>query len=120
MSIYPCDIHGQRVRGSLEAVYASLLRGQLRYSRRLRVCPNDLDELLSAHQREWLCLSDDDSIDLGPVCGACGQRFEEASDLQPLFITVYRRGQDREDYFARYCETCAADLANVLGLALVA
>lgn len=118
MSLYPCALHGTRVRGSLETAYPTLLRGGARYSRHLRLCPDHMDEVLGSERLGLAKVGDDDS-DLSPVvCSACGQEGIERSALDPFFVTIYRRGEDQADYYATLCGACGDGAISYLGLGL--
>lgn len=107
MSLFPCDQHGTRVRGPLEAAYLAVLDGGTRYQRRLRLCADCLDTLLSGEGENWGKV-DDETADFAPmVCSACGAKASAPSAMAAFFATIYRRGADRVDYFASFCHDCA-------------
>lgn len=116
MSLFPCQVHGSRISGPLDAIYFGLMRGESRYQRKLRVCPSDLDEILATHAAEWTSVdTDDGSLEI-QVCGACGAAPEGDVRFDALFATVYRRGADRSDYFGRYCPKCSNGVVDTFGL----
>lgn len=106
MSLYACDVHGKRVPGSLESAYPTLLRGTARLTRRVRLCPDHMDSFLGAEHCRLVPIADiEQGVPLG-VCGACGQEGFATSALDSLFVTVYRRGEERSDYFTTLCGPC--------------
>lgn len=112
MSLFPCDIHHGRIRGSLDALYISLLRGADRRRARLRVCSQDLDALLAEHQVEWREVADDDGVDLEfDNCYGCQAEVSAAASWAG-FVTVYRKGSERTDYFTLYCNRCGDESIN--------
>lgn len=118
MSIYPCQVHGARIRGPLDAIYLTLLSSDGRYSRRLRVCPADHLELLAKYEREWSLATDEGPAGDNTMCCACGQTPERGSRVDVFFATSYRKGQDAAEYYAEYCPSCGVDLRDTLGLKL--
>ena len=106
MSIYACDVHGRRVPGSLETAYPSLLRGGVRYSRKLRLCIEHMDALLGSESPRLTAVSDDGEAIALRVCGTCGSELDSTQTADAVFVTVYRRKADRADYFAELCRAC--------------
>jgi hypothetical protein len=116
VSVYPCELHGGRIRGALEAIRVTLLVGQRRYTRRLRVCPADLTELLHTHEAEWEMVSDEG---LGPMASVC--QSPECADAQrdpvsSAFVYVWRRGSPQSEYYGQYCQRHADKLIADFGL----
>lgn len=107
VSLFPCDVHGSRVRGPLEAAYLAVLDGGTRYSRRLRLCADCLSTILSDEDDAWKQVTDDADLRPSLVCSACGEGGDAPSAFSAIFATVYRRGADRVDYFAQECHDCA-------------
>jgi len=100
VSIYPCDLHGARVRGSLDAAYITVLHGSSSHKRRLRVCSTDLSELLDSHSDTWTEAGDDVTEPGVLLCSTCKKECNEpASDL-PVFVTVFARSaESATEYF---------------------
>jgi hypothetical protein len=112
VSIYPCDIHGQRIRGALESFRLTLLRDNSRFSRRLRVCPNDLDSVLGSHDNEWEYVSDEGlQSQQGMFCARCAETPREAR-LVSAFVYVWRRSAPLAEYYGQYCDNCAQQLID--------
>lgn len=106
MSRFPCDVHGRRVSGPLEAAYPSLVRGRVTYFRKMRVCSVDLDSILGSERYGLLEAGDDTEALVTNVCGSCGQRSTGPNSLDSLYLPVYRRGQERQDYYGEFCPSC--------------
>lgn len=116
VSIYPCELHGQRIRGSLEGIRLTLLSRQSRFTRKLRVCPVDMDEVLGRHAEEWELVSDEGlSSESSMHCSRCHDE-PDGSRLVSAFVYVWRRGKAQDEYYGQYCDGCAAELINTYGL----
>lgn len=77
-----------------------------------------MDEVLGSEHIGLARVGDDDA-DLAPlVCSSCAQEGIEPSALDPLFATVYRRGDERSDYYATLCRECGDRVIAELGLGL--
>ena len=118
MSIYRCDGHGSRIDGSLETAYPSLHRGAFSYSRKVRLCPECMDQLLGSESIGLTSIRREDEEFELLVCSACRQNALDESALDPCFVTVYRRNSDRADYFARLCGPCGDGFVERYRLAL--
>ena len=116
MSFYPCDIHGQRIRGPLSAFYPALLSGGDRLQRRMRLCADCLDGLLETYGDKWQLVDAVDAGGLDLLCAGCRNEIESSVDRAAFFATAYRKGAERADYFAAYCNGCASALATSLQL----
>lgn len=112
VSMYPCSLHGKRVIGRLGSIYPSVVHLGARRSRKMRVCNPCLDHLFTQEGKYWIKADIEDDTDPVPLCGSC--RGELGSLVEPyaFFITVYRRGQEREDWFSTYCEGCALNMID--------
>jgi hypothetical protein len=116
VSVYPCDIHGGRIRGALEGIRVTLLDGSSRFTRRLRVCPQDLTELLHTHEAEWEMVSDDGLGQMGAMCSAPECQDEKRDTLSSAFVYVWRRGMPQSEYYGQYCRRHADKLIADFGL----
>jgi len=116
VSIYRCDLHGQRIRGSLEGIRITLLTHATRFTRKLRVCPVDLDAVLERHSSEWEYVPDEGLSNEPSV--SCARCNDDSADtrLVSAFIHVWRRGKPADEWFAEYCDGCAAELVSIYGL----
>lgn len=116
VSVYPCDIHGGRIRGALEGIRVTLLVGSSRFTRRLRVCPADLSELLHVHEAEWEMVSDEGLGPMAAVCSAPECTDEKRDALSSAFVYVWRRGSPQSEYYGQYCRRHADKLIADFGL----
>lgn len=116
VSVYPCDVHGMRIRGALEGIRITLLFPDYRTSRKLRVCPTDLDAMLESHVSDWLYVSDEGLQASTSLCLACEQEASPGSRLVPAFVYVWRRGQPVMEYFSEYCPACATGIERQYAL----
>lgn len=115
-SVYPCDVHGARIRGALEGLRVTLLRKPSRYSRKLRVCPADVDELLRTHSQEWIEIDDDGLATTDALCGACREPVPAGSNRGDAFVYLWRRNSPQREFYAVYCSSCCDRLIRDFGL----
>ncbi len=118
MSIYPCDFHGQRVRGALGAAYVTAMDGTARYKRRLRLCSQDLAELLGRYGLYWELVADEGESDLAALCASCGAVCSNSVAAWAVFATIFPKGEGRQDYYAPLHEEHAEQYIAELGLKL--
>ena len=118
MSLYSCDVHGRRVSGALESAYPTVLRGGVRYFRKLRLCGDHMAALLGSESIGLTLVDDDSQIDVSPLCSACGQESHGLSSLDAVFVTAYRRSQERADYFAQLCRQCSDSFIGTYDLVI--
>jgi hypothetical protein len=86
------------------------------HSRYLRVCGPDLDEVLATYDG-WWTLVDDDTLALGDrVCSAHGDEGAPPPARADVFVYVWRRGDERAEYYGVICDDHARDLINHFGL----
>lgn len=116
MSLYPCDSCKRRVSGALEGARITVLSGQARHTRKLRLCAEHLREVLAARGSEWETISDegptaDQELCSSPECLDAGR-----TAVASLFAWVWRRGQLPEERYARYCDACAFTLIAAFDL----
>ena len=116
VSIYPCSLHGKRIVGRLGAIYPALLYRGSRRSAKLRVCDPCLDNLFATLGSKWTRAEVDSEDAPSAVCGSCGKQDESLGERHAFFLTVYRRGEEREDWFGQYCAGCASDVVDTLSL----
>ena len=116
VSVYSCDVHHGRIRGALEGLRVTCLSGESRYSRRLRVCPNDLDEILRGLLAEWSLATDDGAgLVENLLCSSCGKAFGTPG-RRFCVAYVWRRGQPQSEYCTDLCEACSIDLIDTWNL----
>ena len=116
MSIFPCDRHGTRVRGPLDAAYVTVLSGTARYSRRLRLCSECLRGFLDTHSNVWQEVSDNPTLDKPTLCSTCAAQCNEPSSDLPVFVTVYARGNERQDLYGAVHSACGPSFCEAMGL----
>jgi len=103
MAYYPCDVGLHRYTGPQGSAYVGVLRQSERASRKLRLCPEHLEQLLA---RSLKRADVDGQVPL-PVleCWACGSDVEYDTRWA-VFVTAYPAGKGREDYFGEFCREC--------------
>lgn len=116
MSVFPCDVHGQRVPGALSGLYLSVMHDQTWFGRRLRLCRADLDSFRADHERSIPLIGSDNLECLDQVCGSCGGRFVGNSDRAAVVCYIYPKGEEPEERYANWCRRCAINLKDGLGL----
>jgi len=116
VSIYPCSIHGKRVAGRLGAFYPSVVYRGSRRSAKLRVCDPCLDHIFETFGSTWVRITLDSEDEPSPLCVSCSTSLDELDEPHAFFATVYRRGQEREDWFGQLCPGCASGLVDELHL----
>jgi len=108
MAQFPCDHHGARYQGAQQTLYPALVKGTARLGHKSRVCPSCMTtayEWIQANMRPA-------ESELGVFdCWDCGSSTAEWA----LFVTVYRDGAEREDFYGRTC----ADHATAAAMALM-
>lgn len=85
----------------------------------MRVCGPCLDGLMETLGLNWINVSGEPEGELPSVCAACGQGSFDDGRLNSFFATVYRKGQEKEDFYALYCPNCSSDLIQTLELTSV-
>jgi len=116
VSIYPCSIHGKRIVGRLGAFYPSVVYRGSRRSAKLRVCDPCLDHVFETFGSSWVRVALDEFDEPSALCGSCSEPLSESVEPHAFFATVYRRGQEREDWFSHLCPGCAAGLVDQFSL----
>jgi len=101
MAQYPCDAHGARYQGPQRTAYPALIDGGETKRERRRMCSPCFSAL-----RVWLVehagLA---SADWNPyTCQLCGSE----SCPVAMFVTLYDHGEEREDWYSRFCAECGA------------
>jgi hypothetical protein len=118
VSIYACDLHGARVPGALETAYPSLLDHGARYSRRVRLCVGHMSELLEDTRLGLQPMDFEADGETATRCSGCGNPPPDGTRLAALFVTTYRKGEERADYFAQLCHPCADAVVTRLALSV--
>jgi len=100
MGLFPCDAHGARYTGGQQTAYPALVNGGTQKREKRRLCPDCFLELqgwLEGHLSPALTESGNQR------CCVCAD--EEAP--YAVFVTVYAKGAEREDWYGRSCPACA-------------
>lgn len=81
----------------------------------MRLCGPCLDSVFATYGGNWTQADAEDEISDTAMCAACEKAVTE-TEPHALFCTVYRPGQEREDWFGLYCQGCAMGLVDALKL----
>lgn len=114
MSAYPCSLCRKRAEGALSHAYPALIRGTHRMYRRLRLCQAHFDGLLGDGEWGFFEVSPETEMGDDSLCRACLQQAFDA--LDPVFVSAYRRGEDRTDYYTSLCGSCGDRFVLTYGL----
>jgi hypothetical protein len=108
MSIRPCHLCGQRVRGKLASLYwAWYLADNTRVAWKQNLCVGCISEAFAAVFRAANDQGDDTS--LCPNCGAAN-----ATDLDPLFAVLYLPGSEQREFELELDAACAAKIRTLI------
>lgn len=116
MSIYPCDIHGSRIRGPLDAFYVSTMLPEGWFGRRLRSCRLDLESFVSDHESSLPVIGESDTVVTTPKCMQCGSEYLSQQDCRPILMFVYRKGEEPSEHYGNWCERCSRNLKLSMNL----
>ena len=112
MSIFPCEDHGRRVPGALESLRLTVLDGEDRYSRRMRLCPEHLEERVAILAEAVPSLADGQYEDREVLCPSCQQPLDRAAASCAVFLYVNRRHAETDERYARFCLRCGSTLVH--------
>jgi hypothetical protein len=116
VSFYPCEIHGTRYRTALRSIRITLLEDRVRYTRRLRVCPPCLGQLLAAHADDWQKVTEDSALAGPAMCLSPDHEGQKVKPSGSAFVYVWPGGDERDEYFSEYCAIHAELLISSFGL----
>lgn len=116
MSLVPCDRHGDLRPGRVSGTYPTVVRDGARYTRRLRLCEECLEELLEDRKEEWIDVTVSSRGETPRQCGKCKQEADQYADLSTFWFTCYIQGKYRRDYKSLYCSECAQVMIDSLAL----
>ena len=102
MAIFPCDYGLHRYPGPQRTLYPAVVNGARAVRGKRRCCPEHFAALV-AFLRSLPEIPDD----IGPA--ACYRPDCLENPAVGFFLTAYDRGQEREDFYFRSCETHARD-----------
>lgn len=102
-----CDNHGEGKNGKISSFYVTVVLRGVRHSKRLKLCHACIADLSATFADQW----SDGFVLVKPnvslACVGCGSVVEGDSPLQPLYATGYSKNDQRHDYSALYCDSCA-------------
>jgi hypothetical protein len=102
MAVFPCDYCGTRYQGPQQTVYPALVHNTHSVRERRRTCPSCLGNVYEWVQTHLVPANGDLSSD-SSVCVVCDKpEFPRVA----LFATVYRHGEEREDWWGQACRGC--------------
>jgi hypothetical protein len=108
VSIRPCHLCGQRVRGKLASLYwAWYLADNTRVAWRQNLCVGCLTEAFATLLKSAAQQSDDDHN--CPNCGAA-----TSDDLDPLFAVLYLPQSEQREYELELDAACAAKVRTLI------
>jgi hypothetical protein len=110
MALFPCDVKSHRYPGAQQTMYPALVNGAQQYRRKLRLCPGHFE--IAQTLLETRCHNAQMSWDEPALTGCYGCHADVTDSPWQFFVTVYAKGQEREDYWAAVCETCAMGVAE--------
>lgn len=116
MSIFPCDVCGRRVPGSLGSAYLSVMPGPAIYRRKLRMCAPHISEFLDTTGKSWQQVSDEGLESLPVVCSACTEVIGDEETPVPVFATVFPKRDQRIDYYGGLHSRCVDGYCSALEL----
>jgi hypothetical protein len=104
MSAFPCSIHGHKVNGRLASLYSAWFTANgERSAWKQRICApcakQELARVLEHAAEENSAVT---------VCPACGS--DSATDLDPIYLTLYVPKQEPKEFALTTCSTCAVTL----------
>ncbi len=101
MALFPCDQHRERYRGPQQTAYPAIVHGAQQLRGKRRLCPECFGAVMG-----W-CVANlaDAAVDDLPEDGCC--LCPEDEPTHGIFVTLYAKGDERQDWYGRACEPCA-------------
>jgi hypothetical protein len=96
MAWHPCEMHHAPYRGAQRTAYPALVDGSVQSRRRLRLCEGCFNELRSFAALHMRPAEEEGEA---PPCAICNDAVTDAA----LFLTLYDKGTEREDWYGRVC-----------------
>jgi len=81
----------------------------------MRLCGPCLDSVFETYGGNWQKADLEAELSESSLCAACETLIAE-EEPHALFATLYRRGSEREDWYALYCLRCALGLVDAFKL----
>lgn len=116
MSLYPCEMCKRRVPGALESARITVLSGNAKYSRRMRLCVDHLTSVLQQELGQWDAVGDEGPVSDGTLCRASGHDGSQPDGPCAGFAWVYRRGEPPLELYTPLCEAHALELISARAL----
>lgn len=118
MAFKPCTCHGTLFRGPSSHFYPSIVVGDVGQSDKVRLCPTGLSDVLGRISRYFEPQNGhaDGGVAVFAACGYCGLARPDGTG-GAVFVTVYPRGGDRQDFVGAVCDEHLAQAAQDLFLA---
>jgi hypothetical protein len=116
VSIYPCELHQRRVPGALEHIRFTIICDGHHYSRRLRLCPDHLSEVVERYAQHWTSDTDLGSAPKDPLCPSCEQLVGSGPGACLGITYIYRARADPDIRAAQLHDVCAVGLVTGLNL----
>jgi hypothetical protein len=101
MAIFPCDRHGSRYTGPQRTAYPAIVNGTAVMRAKQRLC---LDCFSALQQFCSTRMLDAENPYETEHCLCCENEYTPFS----VFVTLYAGRDERQDYYARACSSCAA------------
>jgi hypothetical protein len=107
MALFPCDQHGARYHGAQQTAYPAIVDGSVVMRERRRLCPDCFQDLVD-WCNTYLQLAEDPSARRG--CALCDVEISRFA----VFVTLYAKGAEREDWYGRACATCGSGVVPLV------
>lgn len=106
MSWTKCDCHDRTYVGRASTLYASMVFRDDKDSKKRKLCPAGLSDLLGNAGRHLVSADQlgTDDVDLFSTCDWCGKERGENGGAA-VFLTVYKLGKEREDFAGCVCDS---------------
>lgn len=108
--MFPCDVGHHRYAGAQQTMYPAIATQSDVIRRKLRLCPDHFDDCLTQLQERAQRAQLDFGEAVHATCYFCGGEVTE--DATQFFVTVYAKGEDRDDYWSVLHSRCARDTAR--------
>ena len=106
MAWFPCDVCHKKYRGASSALYPARLNGIDTVRKHLRLCPDDMAQLLD-RLNPYLVADEGTYVQNNlrhDTCVSCNKLIQETADT--VFVTAYPRSSDRLDYWMLLHRDC--------------
>lgn len=107
-----CENHGEGKNGKICSFYVTVKRDTEKYSRRLKLCGQCVDNVRDTFSDQWSDGFILTKTPAHPTCVGDGEVAESPDRLWQLFATGYSKNDLRHDYSAYYCDSCARSVIS--------